>query len=243
MKEDEVLTPFFQPIIDYSARKIVAFEVLARWRRAGKWCSPAADFNLHNDVDREMLHFAEMMHKVKMMVRAHADFFAVVDYLSFNININNADQRVISCCQDFLSCGYQGRIMIELNEAQDIAADRAISQLLEKLNGMGVMLALDDFGNGYLSFITLLRFNFSVIKLDKSLILNAQQARPKAVIQHLTDLAHELGMQVVAEGVETLAVAEELRRINLSLMQGFCFGKPLSFAEVLSAFGNRMTRH
>lgn len=224
--QDSIPTPFFQPIVDYTTGKTIAYEVLSRWLHEGKWLSPSADFNLNNDVDSEMLHLSILMKKVQEEIISHPHFFSDIKYISFNLNINNADLRVVACCRDIIRSGYTGKIVIELNEAQEILESPVVSMLLSELNKLGVIIALDDFGKGYLSFAAILKFNTGILKIDKSLTLKISDSKAKIIIENISTMAKQLNLLIIAEGVESHEIAEDLRGVNVSLMQGYFFGKP-----------------
>ena len=93
---------------------------------------------------------------------------------------------------------------------------------------MGVKLAIDDFGTGYSSLANLKRLPVSEIKIDKSFILNMNEDRNDAVIVRSTiDLARSLGLGVVAEGVESESVLDELTRLGCDLAQGYYLSRPV----------------
>ncbi|WP_431225652.1 EAL domain-containing protein [Serratia sp. L9] len=216
-------------MINYSTGEIIAYEVLARWLNEDKWHSPPKDFNLQNNPNSEMQHLSNMMEKVKDNITLHPQIFNDIHYLSFNLNANNTDSRVLALCLDLMASGYKGKIVLEINESQKISKNAALSRLFSELNAVGVMLALDDFGHGYLSFSALIEFNVSIIKLDKSLTSNVLDCKGKTIITHINKMAKQLGLTLIAEGVETYEVAEALSAINISHMQGFFFARAGQF--------------
>ncbi|MBF7977884.1 MULTISPECIES: EAL domain-containing protein [Rahnella] len=226
MYESNAATPFFQPIIDYATGKVIAYEVLARWFHKNKWYGPPENFNLRNDLNSEMLNLSILINKVKESIALKPNVFSDIQYLSFNININNADSRIVSLCLELIESGYKGKIVLEINESQEIAENAALSHLLRELNAAGVMLALDDFGHGYLSFSALIKFNVSIIKIDRSLTSNVLSYRANTVVSHIGMMARQLGLSIIAEGVETREIAEALNSMDISFMQGFYFARP-----------------
>jgi EAL domain-containing protein (putative c-di-GMP-specific phosphodiesterase class I) len=97
---------------------------------------------------------------------------------------------------------------------------------------MGVKLLIDDFGTGYSSMSYLQRFPFDIIKIDQSFVIPMLDSPDSAAIVHSTiELGHILGRQVVAEGVESLAIWERLREQGCDFAQGYGIGKPIPIEE------------
>lgn len=119
------------------------------------------------------------------------------------------------------------RLMVEITENVFIQdADQAVG-VLSQLRGLGVQLALDDFGTGYSSLSYLQRFKFDTIKIDRSFVARlGQHADTLTIVRATVNLAHNLGMQVVVEGVETIEQLAILRQLGCEQMQGYLFGRP-----------------
>jgi EAL domain-containing protein (putative c-di-GMP-specific phosphodiesterase class I) len=101
-------------------------------------------------------------------------------------------------------------------------------QLLETLRSEGFAVALDDFGTGYSSFSRMDGLPLDFLKIDKSFVDQLSAGSQKrAICQAIVTVAHELGMQVVAEGVETAEQASHLREMGCDLLQGYLFAKPM----------------
>jgi len=114
---------------------------------------------------------------------------------------------------------------------------------LRELKSMGISIALDDFGTGYSSLSYLLKFPFDKLKIDRSLIASLEE-RDNAynVLEAITKLASEMGLEITAEGVETLEQVVLLRHLDCTHFQGYLFGKPLTFEELSSFLLNEFTR-
>jgi EAL domain-containing protein (putative c-di-GMP-specific phosphodiesterase class I) len=109
-----------------------------------------------------------------------------------------------------------------------------VSRMLQELRALGVMVALDDFGTGYASLTHLQQFPVDVIKIDRSFIERIDAGEPKAtaVIDAMLQMARRLGMQTVAEGIETHNQARYLRARGCTIGQGFLFSRPVPASEV-----------
>ena len=131
-------------------------------------------------------------------------------------------------------------LTLEVTESASVSAS-AIG-ILADLKSLGVKLALDDFGTGYSSLSDIARFPVDIIKIDRAFVAGLGELAPSAVIVgSVIDLAHGLGMTVVAEGVETEQQLHELARLGCDTYQGFYFAPPMSIAT-LDALAERPIR-
>ena len=100
--------------------------------------------------------------------------------------------------------------------------------ILQELKGLGVKLGVDDFGTGYSSLAYLRRFPISVLKIDQSFVEKiGTDPQDDAIVRSIVTLAHELGMQVIGEGIETYGQLELLRQLDCDYGQGYYFSVPL----------------
>jgi EAL domain-containing protein (putative c-di-GMP-specific phosphodiesterase class I) len=104
---------------------------------------------------------------------------------------------------------------------------------LSDLRRFGVRIAVDDFGTGYSSLSYLTRLPIDIVKIDQSLIAGIAGGPEAVVVSAVTNLAHELGMIVVVEGIENQAQHDEIVRIGCDYAQGFYFSEPMSESEMM----------
>ena len=123
-------------------------------------------------------------------------------------------------------------VPIELTETATLY-NAKIKDFTERLVNAGFALHMDDFGSGYSSLITLSELPFSTLKIDKSLIDYIDQEKGGKVVQQVIILAHGLGMNVIAEGVESIGQVKLLRKMNCDDIQGFYYSRPLPGDEFI----------
>ena len=128
-----------------------------------------------------------------------------------------------------------GAICIELREEATMVDQKQVMQTLERLNGMGIRLSIDDFGSGFSSLSFLKTLPVEEIKIDRSFISEMVTSGDDAnIVRAAADLAHNLGLEVVAEGVEDGQTLEMVKRIGCDFAQGYFVGEPLAADELLS---------
>jgi diguanylate cyclase (GGDEF)-like protein/PAS domain S-box-containing protein len=126
-------------------------------------------------------------------------------------------------------------LKIEITESSLMADPSRALAVLTRLNEMGIRIAIDDFGTGYSSLAYLKDLPVHELKIDRSFVSGlTQHARDRAIVRSMIDMAHHLGLQVVAEGVEDRETFELLAELGCDLAQGYYLSRPLPAAEVLS---------
>ncbi|MCK5276555.1 MAG: EAL domain-containing protein, partial [Alphaproteobacteria bacterium] len=151
--------------------------------------------------------------------------------VSVNLSARNlADDGLIDMLRHVLAdSGLKSEnLRLELTESLIMANPELTAQTLAELKKLNVRLALDDFGTGYSSLSHLHRFPLDTLKIDRSFVMRmVREARDQELVRIIVTLAHTLGMDVVAEGVETTAHADSLRGLNCEYAQGFLYAAPL----------------
>jgi EAL domain-containing protein (putative c-di-GMP-specific phosphodiesterase class I) len=133
------------------------------------------------------------------------------------------------------------RLTLEMTE-RVLAGEESLEQL-KAVRALGVRLAIDDFGQGQASMSYLKRFKVDVLKIDKSFLHGSSDNRNLAILKSMITLASDLGIQVVAEGVETAEQVEQLRELGCDMMQGYWFHMPMPEPEATELFVTRGRPH
>ena len=232
--EREEITILYQPIVRLEDRSIAGFEALARWDHPkmgrmspSEFISIAEEIGLIVDLGLFMLErTARQLSAWQRSVRRREPLFASVNISSQQL----LRQDLIHDLRTVLSRSSlaRGTLKLELTESLVMENPEHAAQLLTRMRELGAGLALDDFGTGHSSLAYLQRFPFDTIKIDKSFVrMNNKGTRP-VILRSIIALAHDLGMDVVAEGAETESDAIELYQLGCEYAQGFIFGEPMS---------------
>lgn len=217
----------YQPIVETSG--VVGFEALLRWEHPLLGTIPPSVFIPMAEADGLMPEIGlwVLEHACREALNWPADFIVAV-------NVSPAE---------FLSTGLTDRISqtldevglpadrLELEITESVLLERTVNNLdtLNTLSVLGIRIALDDFGTQYSSLSYLKNFPFDTLKIDKYFILDLEgNPKSRAIIRAVVTLAHDLGMQITAEGVETRAQAQWLWNLGCDRIQGFLISGPLS---------------
>ncbi len=135
-----------------------------------------------------------------------------------------------------LNTGCRGEwLEFEITESLMIEDNPQTNKTLETLRALGITIAIDDFGTGYSALNYLTRLPMDVLKIDRSFIKGIDTDPRKAgLVRAFISMGKTLGMEIVAEGVETSAQSERLQELGCCLGQGYLFGKPMSFPSLLA---------
>ncbi len=233
----------FQPIVRLEDRTVAGFEALLRWdhSRLGR-LGPAEFISLAEETGTivDLGIFALERTGCELAAWQHAldvdpPIFASVNVSSRQLLRHDLlhDVRAVLSRSNLAT----GSLKLELTEGLVMENPEFAAQMLARIRELGAGLSLDDFGTGYSSLAYLQRFPFDTIKIDQSFVRpNGKSARP-IILRAMITLAHDLGMEVVAEGAETESDTVELYQLGCEYAQGYAFGHPLSAIEARKLVG------
>lgn len=233
--ERQELRAYFQPKFMLKTGETIGAEVLVRWVKAdGRVFSPA-DFlpvvERCGLLDAMFLSLLDQGLRLQRHVQSHGKRFK----LAFNLHISQmSSARLIEQIKERLKQHAlpASGLQFELTEDGLLEAPAACLESMVRLRMMGCGLSIDDFGVGYSSLERLCQMPFNEVKLDGGFVRNMQeQPRYLAVVSSTLALAHELGMLVVAEGLETEAQLQCLTRMGCNLGQGYYLARPMNWVQ------------
>ena len=228
----------YQPLLDLRRDEVTGCEALLRWRHPERGMISPAEFipvaedtGLINELGDWVLR------------TACAEAATWPDHIRLAVNVSPVQLK----CQT-LALKIAGalaatrlkasRLELEITEAVLIRDDEAALAILHQLRAVGVRIALDDFGTGFSSLSYLKRFPFDKIKIDRCFVSDISETDgSSSIVQAVVNIAAALHMTTTAEGVETEAQRELLRRLGCNEMQGYLFSAPKPAAQVRPLFG------
>src|SRR3954454_6666278 len=245
--EREEITILYQPIVRLDDRSVAGFEALARWDHPKMGRMSPADFiaiaeeiGLIVDLGLFVLeHTARQLGTWQRASRSREPIFASVNVSSRQLLRQDLihDLRTVIARSGLA----RGSLKLELTESLVMENPEHAAQMLTRIKELGAGLALDDFGTGHSSLSYLQRFPFDTIKIDQSFVRASSKGQRPVILRSIIALAHDLGMEVVAEGAETDSDAVELYQLGCEYAQGYVFGEPMSAESARQLLtGNRL---
>lgn len=233
----------FQPIVRLDDRTVAGFEALLRWDhpRLGR-LGPSDFIPLAEETGAIVDLGLFALERTARELAAWQHALDVEPPIFASVNISSRQLLRHDLLQDVRSVLSRssispGSLKLELTEGLVMENPEFAAQMLTRIRALGAGLSLDDFGTGYSSLAYLQRFPFDTIKIDQSFVRqNGKGARP-VILRSIVTLAHDLGMEVVAEGAETESDAVELHQFGCEYAQGYVFGHPLSAMEARKLVG------
>jgi diguanylate cyclase (GGDEF)-like protein/PAS domain S-box-containing protein len=232
------LRVFYQPFIDLRTGEVSGFEALLRWAhpRHGvilpdEFLSVAEETGLIVPMGRFVLE--ESCRSIREMQRAHPGHRR----LRLSVNLSNKQffqaDLFDQVRRALLSSGLEPDCLgLEITEGVIIQHAESANTRFARLKSLGVQLYLDDFGKGYSSLNYLHRFPMDILKIDRSFVSRVEEAEGNlAILEAIVTLAHQLGMEVVAEGIQTAGQVKRLRSLGCEYGQGYLFSKPVPEEE------------
>jgi diguanylate cyclase (GGDEF)-like protein/PAS domain S-box-containing protein len=234
--ERQEISILYQPIVRLEDRAVAGFEALARWDhpKLGRmspieFISIAEEIGLIVDLGLFVMDTtAKQLSAWQRTTRTRIPLFASVNVSSRQLLRHDLIHDVRGVLSR--SAVARGSLKLELTESLVMENPEHAAQMLHRIKELGTGLSLDDFGTGHSSLAYLQRFPFDTIKIDQSFVRTTRNGARPTLLKSIISMAHDLGMEVVAEGAETDSDAIELYQLGCEYAQGFAFGEPMDAA-------------
>lgn len=238
LAQDDIL-PYFQPIISLEKQEIVGLEALARWTThqegpmvpASEFIPLAEEKGLVVEIDKRMVEktclFLKRLNKMSLKVPPHISVnISAVDFERFNIC-----RYLRGMTEDFdIDPRHIG---VEITESAIIKNMALVIRHLNRLRKCGFTVSIDDFGTGYSSLSYLANLPVDILKIDRSFVMDLpENTHSRAITKAIVLMAHEMGIKVTAEGVETEGQRQFLQEIGCDNVQGFLYSPAIPEKEI-----------
>ena len=227
---------YFQQIVELSSGRITGFEALLRWQHPERGLVYPAEFIPVAEETGLIIPIGYwVLEEACSQMRAWQVQFPAQASLTISVNFSVKQlvqpEIVKQITQILYSTGLDAHSLeLEITESAIIENTEQALTLVWQLQCLGVKLSLDDFGTGYSSLSYLYRFPFNTLKIDRSFIRRiGVDGENSEIVQTILTLAHSMGMNVTAEGVETAAHLTQLKAIRCEHGQGYLFSEPLDW--------------
>jgi diguanylate cyclase (GGDEF)-like protein/PAS domain S-box-containing protein len=231
--EQLLLRVHYQPIIELATGRIYGFEALARWPERWPELAPLEFIPIAEETGViGALGLYVLRAALEALARwRHAGL--VSDEVCVSVNVSGRQLDDPDLPRDIREAIAAAAIpadalRLEITESTLMQEPERVQRIASEVCAAGVRLHLDDFGTGYSSLAALHRFPLDALKIDRSFVASSAEDGGDAIVRAIVALAHTLGLDVIAEGIENPAQAEELRALGCKYAQGFLFSKPLT---------------
>jgi diguanylate cyclase (GGDEF)-like protein len=239
------IVPWFQPKVEIVTGRVVGFEALARWDSPSLGRVTPDEFVPVAEVTGTIFDLTLVM--LRASLAACARWRATGDEMSVAVNLSPItlldDRLEAAVIAAVHAAGVRPEdLTLEITESVLVEDRERMVPCLVRLRGLGCSISIDDFGTGYSSLSYLGSLPVDEVKLDRSFLRQlATNATDRDIVEAVVDLAHRIGLTVVAEGVETDDVLDCLRAAGCDVAQGYLLGRPAPSAVVLDQASSRRT--
>lgn len=237
---------YYQPIVSLANQALVGFEALVRWHHPRQGLIPPAEFIAIAEETGLIVPLGFWILQEAVQQLAHWRSQAVVaDHVRVSVNLSVQQLQELTLVRDIdrilTQAGLPSRCLtLEITESLLIQDFDRVNQLLTQLCARSIQISIDDFGTGFSSLAYLHRLPVNNLKIDQSFVQTlGQKTKNKGIVQTIVHLADELGIDAIAEGIETPEQLQHLQELGCEVGQGYLFMKPLLPQDVEARL-NRM---
>jgi diguanylate cyclase (GGDEF)-like protein/PAS domain S-box-containing protein len=232
--DNEEFRVYYQPIVDLSTRRLVGFEALVRWYDPQRGLVPPDEFIPLAEKTGLIVQIGwVVLRKACHQMRLWREQFPDLRPLTISVNLSGREVMSSDLVQHIQQILQEteldpGSLKLEITESIMVDHAETTIAMLNMLRDMGIQLSIDDFGTGYSSLRYLHRFPIHTLKIDRSFIsMLHTDDESQAITQSIVALSHTLGMDVIAEGIETDEQLAYLRGLGCDYGQGYLFAQPV----------------
>ena len=232
--EQKEFCVYYQPIISLQTGRLAGFEALVRWNHPRRGLVAPADFIPVAEETGLIVPIGQwVLNEACAQVRQWQIDSPSHRSLSLSVNLSArqvAQPDLLQRIKDALETSKLNPhcLKLEITESVVMENAEAAAQMLKQLRSLGVQLSIDDFGTGYSSLSYLHRFPLNYLKIDRSFVMRLTTDNDNAIVRTISTLARNLGMEVIAEGIETEEQFQQLKMLGCEYGQGYLFSRPVS---------------
>ena len=231
--EQKEFCVYYQPIVSLQTGRLAGFEALVRWNHPRRGLVSPADFIPVAEETGLIVPIGEwVLNEACARVRQWQSDSPSHRSLSLSVNLSArqvAQPDLLNRIKEALENSKLNPhcLKLEITESVVMENAEAAAQMFKQLRSLGVQLSIDDFGTGYSSLSYLHRFPLNYLKIDRSFVMRLTTDNDNAIVRTISTLARNLGMEVIAEGIETEEQFQQLKMLGCEYGQGYLFSRPV----------------